>query len=216
MNEISRNHRFDVGNVHIVALSDGQVSISRKLLFPDTPEAIWDKYKDRFPGSFNENGFLINLGVFLIKSSTRTILVDTGLGPHSTWPTLWPNSEGARKGPAELMDDMKAKGIGVEEIDAVFLTHLHGDHVGWNLTKDADRWNPTFPKAQYLVHRSDWEAFTNPKFLDPVRREAAERNYLPLQELGVLQLIEDNYEVAVGLTAIHSPGHTPGHMSMLI
>ena len=100
--------------------------------------------------------------------------------------------------------------------DTPFLTHLHADHVGWNLSEVGGRWAPTFPKAWYLLQRADWDAFTRPEYLDTGRREAAERNYLPLENLGVLDLIEGDQQVAPGLTAIHSPGHTPGHMGMLI
>ncbi|HAC18398.1 MAG TPA: MBL fold metallo-hydrolase, partial [Dehalococcoidia bacterium] len=42
----------------------------------------------------------------------------------------------ATPGPAELMDDLKHNGIEAQDIDTVFLTHLHGDHVGWNLSKE--------------------------------------------------------------------------------
>jgi glyoxylase-like metal-dependent hydrolase (beta-lactamase superfamily II) len=216
MQKTDANYRFQVGDIHILALSDGQVPATTRLLYSETPEEVWDAYRERFPDYYDGKGFWVNLGAFLVKSGSRTVLVDTGLGPHATWPTLWPDSPGALKGPAQLMNDMKTKGIGTQEIDTVFITHLHGDHVGWNLTKDADSWKPTFPKARYLVQRADWERFTHPEFLDSGRREAAERNYLPLQELGVLELLEGDQEVAAGLTAIHTAGHTPGHMSMLI
>jgi len=216
MTSMSHDYRFSLGNIDVIALSDGQVPIAMDLLYPETPEEVWDGYRDRFPRAFHQEGFLINLGVFVLKSGMRTVIVDTGLGPYATWPTLWPESSGALKGPAGLIDDMKRKGVSLEEIDTVFLTHLHGDHVGWNLTKVSGHWQPTFPNAQYLVHRADWDMFTQPEFLDSGRRDAAQGNYLPLQELGVLELLEGDHHIAEGLTAIHTPGHTPGHMSMLI
>ena len=217
MSTADEDHILKIGAIDVVALSDGRMPMPTQRLFPETPEEIWTPYRSRFPEAFDANGFMINLGAFLVRTGGRMVLVDTGLGPISMWPTLWPKSPEARPGPAELLDDLRAKGTRPEEIDTVFLTHLHGDHVGWNLTKDAGGdWSPTFPKARYLVHRSDWERFTQPQFLDSGGREAAERNYLPLDDLGALDLIEGDHQIAPGLTAIHVPGHTPGHMGMLI
>ena len=111
--------------------------------------------------------------------------------------------------PAELMDDLKHNGIETQDIDPVFLTHLHGDHLGWNLSKEGQYWTPTFPDARYLLQNADWTHFTRPEFLDNGRREAAERDHIPLDYLGVLGLIEGDYDVANGLTVIHALGHTP-------
>ena len=49
--------------------------------------------------------------------------------------------------PADLMNDFERKGVGTDEVDTVFLTHLHGDHVGWN-TRPEDLSKPTFEKAR--------------------------------------------------------------------
>jgi glyoxylase-like metal-dependent hydrolase (beta-lactamase superfamily II) len=216
MTESDSSHRLDIGNINITAVSDGVVPMPIDMLYPDMPGDIWDQYRDRFPEAFGGDGFMINLGSFVIKSGDRTILVDTGVGQYSLWPTMWPPIPEATPGPAELMNDLKGKGFDANSIDTVFLTHLHGDHVGWNLSKDGDGWSATFPEARYLLQQADWEHFIRPEFLDTGRRDAAERNYLPLDDLGVLDLIEGDYDVANGLTAIHAPGHTPGHMGMLI
>ena len=208
------SYRLDIGAINITAVSDGIVPMPIHMLFGDTPEEVWEPYRQRFPEAFDDKGFTLNLGSFVIRSGDRTLLVDTGVGPYSLWPTMWPPIPEAGPGPAELMDDVK--GFEADAIDTVFLTHLHGDHVGWNLSNENERCVPTFPNARYLLQSADWTHFTRPEFLDTGRREAAERNYLPLDDLGALDLIEGDYEVSDGLTAIHAPGHTPGHMGMLI
>jgi glyoxylase-like metal-dependent hydrolase (beta-lactamase superfamily II) len=200
-----------IGDIRIMALSDGRMSIPFGRLFPQTPETVWDTYRDRFPEAFDSKNFSTNIGSFLVSSAGRTVIADTGLGP---WGHL-----GGRFDPPELINDLRIKGVGLDEIDTVFLTHLHGDHVGWNLTKHGDEYAPTFPRARYLLQEADWRHFTGEPYqkgLSRERRRQAETTYLPLMEMGKLDLLRGDRDFATGLTALHTPGHTPGHMSMLI
>jgi len=163
-------HRLDIGNINTTSVSDGVVPLPMNMLFSETSVNVWDPYRDRFPEAFGSSGFMINLGSFVIRPGDRTVLVDTGVGQYSMWPTLWPTIQEATPGPAELMDDLKHNGIEAQDIDTVFLTHLHGDHVGWNLSKERQNWTPTFPNARYLLQNADWMHFTRPDFLDTGRR----------------------------------------------
>ena len=200
--------QLKIGDITITALSDGRMSFATTNLFPETPESVWDGYRERFPEAFDARGFYTNIGVFHLTSEGQQVLVDTGLGPHG--------AAGGRPGPPELMEDMANKGVSPDEIDSVFLTHLHGDHVGWNLTQDENGSHPTFPNANYVLQRADWSHFTDVEFLDAGRRDAAQDTYLPLPEIGVLELIDGETNIAPGLDAYPTPGHTPGHQSMLI
>lgn len=157
-------HRLDIGNINTTSVSDGVVPLPMNMLFPETSVNVWDPYCDRFLEAFGSSGFMINLGSFVIRPGDRTVLVDTGVGQYSMWPTLWPTIPEATPGPAELMDDLKHNGIEAQDIDTVFLTHLHGDHVGWNLSKERQNWTPTFPNARYLLQNADWMHFTRPDF----------------------------------------------------
>jgi len=200
--------QLKIGGITITALSDGRMSFATKNLFPETPESVWDGYRERFPEAFDAQGFYTNIGVFHLASEDRQVLVDTGLGPHG--------AAGGRPGPPELMEDMANNGVSPDEIDSVFLTHLHGDHVGWNLTHDENGTRLTFPNARYVLQKADWSYFTDQTFLDAGRRAAAQDTYLPLPEMGVLELIDGETNIASGLEAYPTPGHTPGHQSMLI
>jgi len=198
--------QLKIGDITITALSDGRMSFATTNLFPETPESVWDGYRERFPEAFDSQGFYTNIGVFHLASEGKQVLVDTGLGPHG--------AAGGRPGPPELMEDMANKGVLPDEIDSVFLTHLHGDHVGWNLTHGEDGSRPTFPNAKYVLQRADWDHFTDAEFLAAGRRDAAQDTYLPLPEMGVLELIDGESNIAPGLDAYPTPGHTPGHQSM--
>ena len=201
------NDVLDVGDIRITSLSDGRVVFDPRITFPETPLEHWEQYYDIFPEYFSKPYFLLNLGVFVMRSSGKTLVADTGFGPHG-------QMLGADT-PADLMNDFERKRIGTDEVDTVFLTHLHGDHVGWN-TRPEDLSKPTFENARYTVHRADWEHFTSEEVLSDFRGDAVKRSAIPLDEAGVLDLMEGETELAPGITAIHTPGHTPGHMSLLI
>ena len=201
------NEVLNVGDIRVTALTDGRVVFDPRITFPETPLEHWEQYYDIFPEYFSKPYFLLNLGVFVMHSGGKYVVADTGFGPHG-------QMLGADT-PADLLNDFERKGIGTDEIDTVFLTHLHGDHVGWN-TRPEKLTKPTFENARYTVHRADWEHFTSEEILADFRGEAVKRSVIPLDDAGVLDLMEGETELAPGITAIHTPGHTPGHMSLLI
>src|SRR5215813_2038686 len=110
-----------VGNVEILHLSDGMLEFDLCNFFPTIPEAEWGPYEQHL----HDHKVRFNLGSYLIRSEGRTILVDTGLGPRpaDTPDVPW----------GELLRDFSANGVRPDEIDMVVMTHLHRDHVGWNL-----------------------------------------------------------------------------------
>ena len=201
------NEVLNVGDIRVTALTDGRVVFDPRITFPETPLEHWEQYYDIFPEYFSKPYFLLNLGVFVMHSGGKNVVADTGFGPHG-------QMLGADT-PADLLNDFERKGIGTDEIDTLFLTHLHGDHVGWN-TRPEKLTKPTFENARYTVHRADWEHFTSEEILADFRGEAVKRSVIPLDDAGVLDLMEGETELAPGITAIHTPGHTPGHMSLLI
>ena len=73
------------------------------------------------------------------------------------------------------MRALKAAGLGVEDIDFVMCTHLHGDHVGWNTRLENGRWVPTFPKARYLFSKKEYEYWTSSQqtMMPPTRSRKA-------------------------------------------
>ncbi len=176
-------------------------------MFPETPLEHWSHYYDIFPQCFSGQHFLMNLGVFVITSGGKNVIADTGFGPHGKML----GSETS----AELMEDFVRKGVKTDEIDTVFMSHLHADHVGWNIdpaTSDV----PTFPDARYTVHRADWDHFTVPDDDSEFGMEPIERSVIPLEQIGVLDLMDGETELAPGVTAIPTPGHTPGHMALML
>ena len=203
------NNTLQIGDVHITGLSDGSISFDPRALFPEESLEIWEPYHDRFPEYFKGQFFQNNLGSFVFTSGNQRIVADTGFGPHGDML--------GHPAPGELIADFERNGIDLESITTVFLTHLHGDHVGWNLREDQPDRPVSFPNARYRVHETDWNHFTTSEMLaDPNRGEATNRSVMPLDAQGVIDLIDGETELAPGVTAFPTPGHTPGHMSLLI
>ena len=190
-------HKATVGNVELISLFDGHGDMDPLQVFPASSLDVWQNEYSEFLD--DNNHIHPRFGPTAVRSRGKLIVVDTGLQ--------------APGGP--FLDDMKAKGIDREAVDLVVITHLHPDHVGWNLRKENGRYLPVFPKARYIASAIDWDFFRN----EP---EAAERYYYrpepvePLESLGLMDLIDGEYHFTEEITAIHTPGHTPGHMSILI
>ena len=192
-----------VGNVEILHLSDGMLAFDLCNFFPTIPEENWRGHE----AHLHDHQVRFNLGSYLIRSDGRTILVDTGLGPRpaDTPDVPW----------GELLRDFTAKGVRPDEVDMVVMTHLHRDHVGWNVLRDGERWKPTFPRARYWCSRIDWDACHDPA-LQPQRFPNAPTCVWPLADLGLVDFMQGEHTLTRDLTAVPTPGHTPGHMSILI
>ena len=198
--------KLTVGNVEIVALTDGEGPFPFKLsqVFPTAKAAQWEPFRKRYPQLFVDADTWHNhYGCYLVRSRGRTILVDTGIGPGPV------EILGGARG--RLLEELKAGGVSPEGVDTVFLTHLHIDHVGWNLSDG----KPTFPKARYVFHQADWEAFHRPEATAGLPPYVAQV-VTPLKDLGVLDLVAGEKSLTDEVVAIPTPGHTPGHMSILV
>ena len=134
------NNIIRVGDVEIMALSDGMLEFDLCNFFPTIPHDDWRPYESHLTEAHKVR---FNLGSYLIRSDGRTVLVDTGLGPK---PAEAPDAPWG-----QLMHDFQANGVRPEDVDTVVMTHLHRDHVGWNLLPQSEKYVPTFPNARYWM-----------------------------------------------------------------
>ena len=185
------DYSIRVGNVELISLLDGASKRDPVATFPDSTIEEWRQV----PDVLDENEQISSrVGTTGVRSGGKLIIVDTGLQLPD----------------AQLMDDMRRKGVDRDAVDLVVLTHLHGDHVGWNMTDG----RPTFPNARYLIPRQDWDHWTSADVLKDSPH--IERQVVPLQQHNVLDLVEDGHNITDELTTMITPGHTPGHMSIAI
>ncbi|MCH8989891.1 MAG: MBL fold metallo-hydrolase [Chloroflexi bacterium] len=204
-----------IGSVEISVLHDSEVALPFSATFPDVPPEAWAPYLERFPEAYSGSDKMrIHFECYLVRSQGRTLLIDTGLGNSSSNPNVVANIGGGIDG--VLLAELQAAGFQAGDIDTVFLTHLHPDHVGWNVTRNGDDESPTFPNARYVAHEADWAAFETPLDSEIFGYDWWAETVAPLRRLGVLDLISGETELTGELTVVPTPGHTPGSMSMIV
>ncbi|MCX6021308.1 MAG: MBL fold metallo-hydrolase [Chloroflexi bacterium] len=198
--------KITVGNVEIHALLDIRLQLPPSMMFPDVPAESWQEYRDLYPNAYNADGLIVSNAVgYLIRTAGRTILLDLGAGegPHE-------NFGGVR---GSLLEQLAGAGSAPQDVDTVILTHLHWDHTGWAMSGPAGGVAPTFPRAKVLVSEADWSFFSGG---DNPHAAAVQAKLAPLHAAGGVELVSGEYAVTDELTIIPTPGHTPGHCSLLV
>ena len=166
--------------------------------YPAVPPEAWEPYRALYPENFAGDSWRLPCLSYLVRSEGVTVLVDTGVGPPGLWD--WTaEDEGLLPGVLE------AAGVGLDQIDVVFLTHLDIDHLGWNTDLDGV---PLFPRARYVVH-ADALAFALTRDVAHIRRCV-----VPLADAFVQ--VRGDVEIAPGVVAFEAPGHSPGHMALRV
>jgi glyoxylase-like metal-dependent hydrolase (beta-lactamase superfamily II) len=146
----------------------------------------------------------VKFGSFLVRSSGKTVLVDTGAGP-----------KGTMAGGGQLLTNLRAIGVAPEDIDVVAHTHLHVDHVGWNCIEREGAYVPTFPNARYWIARNEWDYWTDPQIVEEVGAHL-KTDVLPLKDSPQLHLFDGEAAISPELSFLPTPGHTPGHRSIAV
>ena len=209
--------KLTVGNVEILAIDDGGVDFPLPLtdLFPSVPPEAWAQYQERYPEVFaGPTTWRNHWGSYLLRSEGRNILIDTGVGSGSTNPGMINNLNGGVDG--KLLTELQSIGVGLEDVDTVFFTHLHPDHLGYNLSEAGSSPKAMFPAARYVVNQADWDTFAKPEVQELFPFSFWEETIGPLERLGVLDLLSGEQALTSEIVAIPTPGHTPGHMSLRI
>ena len=161
------------------------------------------------PGSIcpQSGRLILPIQGFLLKTPTHIILVDSCVGNDKTVPRT-PNWH--QRSDNRFEHSLKAAGVSFVDIDYVLCTHLHTDHVGWNTQLVDGRWVPTFPNARYLMPAADEE------FHRSHGADMYNESVLPVVEAGQADLVHAGHMLGDHVTLIPTPGHTPGHVSILL
>lgn len=198
-----------IGDIEVWRILDWQGLFQAPAkLFPNAPEDVARVIEDLAPGSIDAATGRLILPVqgFLLKAPQATVLVDACIGNHKAGGF----EDWAGRDDGRFLAGLTAAGVTTESIDVVFCTHLHVDHVGWNTRLENGRWVPTFPNARYLFPTADNDHYA----ADP--GDAYTESVLPVIAAGQAEFVSGAHEIARGITLWPTPGHTPGHSSVLI
>ncbi len=158
---------------------------------------------------------LLSVHTWLVRDRNRVILVDTGVGNDKPRP-FTPYFSGLR---TPFLEQLAIQGIRPDQVDFVLMTHLHVDHVGWNTHLENGRWAPTFPNAQYIFSKTEYEYFTDPANNNERNKTSfivQQDSVKPIVEAGQARMIEiDGSQVIDGFHFLPTPGHTIDHSSIL-
>jgi glyoxylase-like metal-dependent hydrolase (beta-lactamase superfamily II) len=204
---------WQVGDVKITRVVELEVPLpyneQAPFLRPATPEAL-EAVPWLFPHFVSPTGaMLFSIHALLVDAPGMKLIVDTCIGND--------RPRGLIQGQilqTPFLRHLEEAGFERHKVDRVVCTHLHVDHVGWNTMLEEGRWVPTFPNARYLIGRTEYEHW----------KQSAEAeagtilgdSVTPIFDAGLVETVETDHRISPEICLIPTPGHTPGHVSVLI
>jgi glyoxylase-like metal-dependent hydrolase (beta-lactamase superfamily II) len=199
---VPSRYALRVGEIDVLVVSDGILSLPTKMLAHDADPAVraaWLKEMFLPPEMIDWA-----LNVVVVRSGGRTILVDAGWGTDANLPRA-----------GRLAQRLEAAGIDLGSVTDVVLTHMHMDHIGGLLVdgiKDRLR-----PDLRIHVAAAEVEFWASPDFSHtsmppgfPDALRSAAKRFLN-EYRSQLRLFDEKHEVAPGVVVTRTGGHTPGH-----
>jgi glyoxylase-like metal-dependent hydrolase (beta-lactamase superfamily II) len=193
---------FDAGGIACHVLVDGSRTVS--------PRFVFRGYDDDVQGPFvrphlDADGKLAGrFAALLVEAHGGPVLIDAGYG----------GSAGELDG-GHVHEELAALDVRPWDIGTVVITHGHADHVGGLI---GPRKEPSFPDARHVIHRVEAEFWASDEAgeLPDGAGEPALAALKALLETDLLDVIGGDLEVVKGVRAIEAPGHTPGHIGVVI
>lgn len=201
----------DVEIARIVEVNAWEDDIT--MLLPDATPAFVQQFGWLRPHFATEDGrMIISFQCFVLRSQGRNVMIDTCIGAERDreFP-VFTNLQ------TTFLDDLAAAGFPHESITDVLCTHLHFDHVGWNTRKVEGKWVPTFPQARYLFGRREFAHWKHLRDTNGYHHMEHLKDAIdPVVEAGLVEYIDPDFRLTDEVSLIATPGHTPGHVSVLV
>jgi len=196
-------YRMMLGDIEVTVVSDGTVDLPMAEILKGLPRANIDKLLAR---SFLATPTETSVNVFVVNTGSKIVMIDTGAGAFFG-PTL-----------GRLIPNLKAAGYTPDQVDEIYITHMHGDHIG-GLVADG---KANFPKAIVRADQHDADFWLSPATLEKASKDekgfvqAAQAAFKPYVDSGRFKPFEGDVELVPGVRAHASHGHTPGHATYIV
>lgn len=171
-----------IGKYELVPVETGSFGLDGGAMFGIIPKPLWQMSNP--PDELNR--VALNARSLLLKSDSKKILIDTGIGSH--WDEKFRRIYNVDYTQGSLDKSLEKIGIKPEEITDVLLTHLHFDHTGGSTKLENDKWSPAFTNAKYHVQKKHFEWAVSPSDRD--KGSFIPNRFMPLYEEGVLHFTE--------------------------
>ncbi|WP_445143406.1 MBL fold metallo-hydrolase [Dyella sp. Tek66A03] len=196
-------YRFMLGKFEVTALFDGTTPLPvDQLLTQTTPEQV----KKVLAANYISSPYEMNFNAFLINTGDKLVLIDTGAGA-----LFGPNL-------GKMIDALKASGYTPAQVDEIYITHMHPDHVG-GLVADG---KAVFPNAIVRADKREGDFWLSQANLDKAGKDekgffqGAQAALKPYVDSGRYKPFDGATELVPGIKSMPLPGHTPGHAGYLV
>lgn len=204
--------KWQIGDVTVTKIVELETVGGATWILPDaTREAVRD-IEWLQPEFMDAQGNLkFSVHALVIDTPEQRIVVDTCVGndkqrlPYKDWHQLQ----------TSFLKDFASAGFAIDSVDYVLCTHLHVDHVGWNTVYVDGKWQPTFPKARYLMAKDEFEYWRDQEGQDFQQAVFAD-SVAPVFDAGLVDLVDTQHQICAEVDLIPTLGHTPGHVSVRI
>ncbi|MDI6401642.1 MBL fold metallo-hydrolase [Balneolaceae bacterium ANBcel3] len=195
---------MNLGSYRIEQLSEG--------IFEISGGGSIQKVRDHQKKQTRDDVLRVGLDPVLIDTGKERILLDAGLG-------MGLDNNEPEKETSNLLTNLEIFGYKATDINKVILSHLHYDHsAGLSYTDHSGHIQATLPNATIFVQKSEWEACLEYREKQASYGPGYEPDdlYKLVAENRFTFLTRDRIDIAPGITAIHTGGHTPGHQIVRI
>ena len=195
---MAKAYSFTCGDIQCAALHEGASVATIEELAGRYPDVAPADIEAVLGGAVESEG---SLNILYLQSQGRRILADVGFGAA------------ARPAMGQTEAALEQIGLAASDIDIVYLTHFHGDHIAGLLDADGE---PVFSQARYLTTRAEWDEWMGPAG----RWRGADGDSQQMESMASLQdrfaFVSPGDEIADGITVVDLEGHTMGHTGLLV
>jgi glyoxylase-like metal-dependent hydrolase (beta-lactamase superfamily II) len=199
---------LSIGDIQLNFVSGGGLRIDGGNMFGVIPRILWERESP----PDEQHRIRLATNCIVVRTPDSLGLIDTGYGSKA--PAKFRQRHTLEDG-APLVSNLAAIGITPNDLEWVILTHLHFDHVGGATYRDADgQLLPTFPRARHFIQRAEWED-ANAQIPELAGAYYPD-DFVPLDDGGLVQIVDGDVEVVTGVSAQVTNGHTRGHQLIRI